>query len=408
MFRYTANNNSKPRVAINLKKAYSVLHPQNDGDIAAYDSQTRESMYYGKVDTSGNAVYLITEDGASLAHFDSSNVGVFSINFVVRAFEKMREHYIDLLADNKLDELPYIGRMIPAASWIDFQEIEKNHLGSLQSFFVGNYASYYRDKIDSFDDFLRYFIQFVSTAATEFPVTKTGIMLSHVTPPHSTGLYIDLTEEDTTNDESKEIILESNSYMEYARLASIYGFKVDKYIPWRIRADLGSWNMHQYMKRSGVTFRAPGVGDYFQQFYTRTHYHDLDDLRNFLLQCWRLFLYRFPRKKIYSVQGGKTITLSAIRESNSKTINNIEVWMRILLRVRMEESLVAMTENKFEDIIKKAVFSYEKYGIEKGLNIINKNLKNRYFSVDSASKNMLNYLNNATFRNLKLPLRVKS
>ncbi len=58
-----------------------------------------------------------------------------------------------------------------------------------------------------------------------------------------------------------------------------HGFMIDKNVPWRICANLGSVEMLKYMLKYGTT-----IDNVFTEYYTKSYTKDMDYLFEYLLK----------------------------------------------------------------------------------------------------------------------------
>ena len=139
MFRYVATNDMGPKNTFKLRFAYKhtsfpdSIYRQINGWENSFDS------IYGKVDRNGDAVYLVVDEGVSVTHFDSSPAGIFAVNFVVRAFEKLRKDYFKRIAGGTMGEIPFFGKFQPVSGWVNFDDLRLTYLSDLQDFFIESY-----------------------------------------------------------------------------------------------------------------------------------------------------------------------------------------------------------------------------------------------------------------------------
>ena len=403
--RYTANNDNSAEVAYKLRSVYRLLSYPSDAP-EPIDMLYGNSLY-GKIDRNMNACYLDISDGGSIIHFENV-IGVFAVNFVVRAFHKFRESFIELVVSGATSQIPAISGLEPVLAWTDFDNRRVTYLNNLKTYMVTNFLKSHSRDILNFDDFVRVFLKHMCEGGIRFPVTRTAIMLSSTIPATASGLIIDLADEDSGSDETKESMLASPSFSIYATKAAQHGFLIDKNSPWRLVANLASPSMQEHMRRSGVRYRPGSASDYFEEFCMQTHLHDMDDLREFMLGTYNEFASSFPFRKMTSVCRGKTISSISQRNfvSRSNPRYDEEYWLRLLLRVRIEETNLTQpfTKHEFNKIIEKSLMAFRFYGLEKSLNIINSAIKARNkslfsfseFFLDSAPKNEVESLDEVT------------
>jgi len=377
--KYIGNNNHGAEASYKLRSIYKHLSFPSD---IPYIDTANENRLYGKVDRRGDACYLMTEDSKGALEYFEGTSGVFGVNFVVRAFEDFRRSYIELLASNSTQPPPGIMPLLPTSCWHSFDLLRENHISEMKKYFVSFLLKRNEKDIQNFDDFVRVFIkEHMEPMGVQFPITRTGIVLLNNTPTEVSGLAINLSENDISDDSVKTPMVESEYFTTYVAKAEQFGFLVDKNAPWRLVANLSSTKMLRYMVRAGVR-RMPGsASDYFEEYCMKTHMHDMDDLRGFLTSTYQSFVASNPSVKRTAVCSGKTVSRLSHRKPIDETEKkyNVVYWLRLLLRVRLEESPSesSISVRQFQKIITRAKIAYRYYNLERALNVINQAVKGR-------------------------------
>ena len=209
-----------------------------------------DKTLYGKVDKNYNAI-LLAEN--FLKQLPGSDGKLFAMNFVADAFGDLRNFLITSANSNRISSEGSILTLLnPTSAW---QPVSNNYFDHI----TGIYQSYtttfldqdnqFREVMD-FKDFMEYFSLFLERTARNFPLSRTGFIMSHMCSVAAAGISIKVASEDHGDDSVKfnDFIRDVN-FDFYVRAARKYGFFVDKNAPWQLIADLKSDVMQQYMSR---------------------------------------------------------------------------------------------------------------------------------------------------------------
>ena len=121
--------------------------------------------------------------------------------------------------------------------------------------FIGTYIqdNNLHCQIETFEDFLKFFMLFMKEYGTTMPFTRTGFIASKYCPLNISGLIIDL-ENTSLGDDAKKIsdLLSQPSFSFYISSAKNHGFLVDKNVPSRLVADMSNPKMIEHMQKYNV------------------------------------------------------------------------------------------------------------------------------------------------------------
>ena len=99
--------------------------------------------------------------------------------------------------------------------------------------------------------------------------------------PLNTGLFIDLVDLDTGDDDFKiASVIDRPNYEFFMRNCIKHGLMIDYNIPTRLCANLGSFEMNSYMKLNNTSFDTV-FEDYYDQSYPLDHVYFMNYMRKF-------------------------------------------------------------------------------------------------------------------------------
>jgi hypothetical protein len=143
--------------------------------------------------------------------------------------------------------------MVAHRAWVDvndkYNEYMRNSVyNSFRQIYVGE-SPLRNKKILNLNSFLEVFSEYMrEVVAAAGPLTRSGFIESLYTTPLISGLVIEISSDPYDDDLNKIQKYLDGNFLQVARLAAEYGFMIDRNIPFRLVADLGSPAMKEYMK----------------------------------------------------------------------------------------------------------------------------------------------------------------
>ena len=207
-------------------------------------------------------------------------------SFAAAAFRDFRNYYVAKTTQSRLDFPVFIGEAIPTVAHISF---ENSYLGYIDDL-VPQYADFVLDELTSIEMFSQLLTRFIKTNIKQFPITRSGFLLSTKCPLAVSGLTIELADLEYSKDSVKADILNSLEFQCFAELATQSGFFVDKNAPWRLIANLNSPMMKAYIERYKPDSEAEVILN--KTFRQKTHYEDISSVYYFYSSVYREILTR--------------------------------------------------------------------------------------------------------------------
>ena len=303
--------------------------------ISVSDFQFSERIYYGKVNPHMFPVTLASSrvdngmptvrslDGAP------SNNPVFCVDFVADAFNDMRKKFS--LASNAKQispEEPYLSSLVPYRSTKSFVAQYSDYKKSLyDSFLLYLVQIKVSNKIRTFNEFYPHFKSFIEHMTPDYPLTKEGFIKSRYCSPYVSGLMIDICDKDPSKDEDKmENILSSPNWKFFKNAATQYGFIIDKNIPWRLVADLGSPAMRHYLNNNDIN-SDDNLATIFDTYYEKAYDTSFDDFIRNILSFYDSFVRASPRYQDFDDENPEEEVKSIVckREIKPPTKENMDI-----------------------------------------------------------------------------------
>ncbi len=205
--------------------------------------------FYGRANVAGNTIVIRNGFLKQLYHSDAPDL--FALNFVADAWRDFGDRINSLVKEGVLfDDGPYSNPSAvkawrsPLAAYHDYM------LTTINSAFVGQYLLVRRGQpVKSLKDFLLAFGEFCRDGiGFGGPVTYSGFRESIYCSPLNTGLVIEISTDAHSDDFNKEkTFFYDANYDLVSKIATQYGFALDRHAPWRFCADLASPVMVEYM-----------------------------------------------------------------------------------------------------------------------------------------------------------------
>ena len=383
-------------VKTNMHDLYPVL-----SDVKYFDLQ-KKHLFYGRLDRHGDAVYLNhmklkeINGGRKKTHFAAS--------FVADAFRDMRmniQKAAGAIDNNSL----YRPSMKVHKSWThgDLEYNYNMYINKIYTNFVNSFLSIDRrhEKITNFRSFIREFMRYIIRVARQFPITKTGYILSNHCSPFISGLMIEINAEKHGTQNNSNVIKYINdpNYKNGFIVNQVrkFGFMVDKNAPWRFVFNIMSGAAEngtpiagqKYLQQNGVNHE-----NVFDFFYRKAHLEELINVRNLFYSLYDAFYTQFstyetqkfitsaPASGLRSPPSGpsrctrvKIISERAQRDPPGPVMETDELadkyWLKAVLKLRMLEADVTHDAQNFIFYIKKMLSQHSLFGVDGALNYIN-------------------------------------
>ena len=186
-----------------------------------------KKLHYGKVDHYHHAVF---PSESNLAQFTTPQDMVLALDFVVDAFNAMRDHFLFLAQKGELasanESSFFTTDLVPKKGWQSLHKAYHSHVEYIYRNFLVHVAlkRERQEKMHSFASFIDVITPYFLDTCRSFPITRTGYIYSKYCPIAVSGLVIELFKLDHSIDRPKEMMLEDINYKAYAYLANKYGF----------------------------------------------------------------------------------------------------------------------------------------------------------------------------------------
>ncbi len=382
-----ANNETSLRDLYKQKDLYDKSYPNYVFRPRPMEISSKIRSLYGRVDMSGFPIVVKQEFTSQL----DSKESIFAIDFVTESFEEMVAYYRKLNYLGKLSKNSVTLQDISpiAAMTVGIEQTYEQYMREQIEFFnkeyvrsdkrIKNYSDYERD--------IRNFSHFLS--GETLPFTLSEFCTSKILPSTETGLIIDISSEDPSEDSVKyQGYIRDPNYENYTKVAYRFGFKVDKDIPWRLYYDLSS----TYAKRKLAGRGIYKLEDFFERYYNRTVNIEFANIAEKMASMYKSYIdfsptYQEIKPCTTSLNVRSAYSQGAAKvELKRKEIVNTSVllsryehshWIRLYAFFRATETAKIWTQTQFDDAVDEASKLFIYRSESQGLHFLESNFIDR-------------------------------
>ena len=243
-----ASNSTNSEDTFNERQSYDDLFNASIGVENFFDFWGQD-RFYGRANVAGNTIVIRPGFLKQLYHSGAPNL--FALNFVADAWRDFGDRIKSLIEEGVLFESGPYANLSAVKAWRSpLAEYHDYMLTTINSAFVDQYILSRRGKpVKNVKDFITAFGEFCRDGiGFGGPVTYSGFLESIYCSPLNTGLVIEISTDAHSDDFNKEkTFFYDGNYDLVSKIATQYGFSLDRNAPWRFCADLASPVMVEYM-----------------------------------------------------------------------------------------------------------------------------------------------------------------
>ncbi len=367
------------------RSKYKALAFAESGSPAIKDFWDHELIFYGRVDAQGSIVVPRKEKIRALP--GGRTKSLFALDFVVDAFKDLKKNVYALQREGCLaTENPdgtielYLASFEPVRAYKSPMKGYNSQLKRIYNSFLDLYMKGENQytEVMNFEEFRQAFQYFVKHYLHGMPFNFSSLVISPFNSVLGTGLAIDIAELDAGEDPVKEEKFLDNSRLKlYQNLAQEYGFYIDKNVPWRLVADLGSATLKPYIM--GRYPEMSGIDSIFEEYYETATSQDFTLMRSQLIRFYNHFVTSRPHEmvpqrecsaKFKTIYREPAVTQASLAESYSDAD-----WMEMYAEFRNLESPITYPPNVVTQIIKNAKDLTNKVDTAKAIDYIDYKFK---------------------------------
>ena len=347
---FKEDNSESAKQLFDKKSYYNTI--TDTGNPNLVDFEFAEKALYGRVDRLYRPIALqnyylelkrLPSDG------DTSQIK-YALNFVVDAFEALRRVFRKKVLRGEIATTDkFLSQLNVGLAYQNPVKLYNEHIRSYSNAF----DSIVRDNNIHFLDFQEFvdkLFPFLKKSLRKRPFTYPAFMKSTYCPIHSTGLVIDISDNDCDNDLEKiDLFYKSPNWNFYLETCNNFGFMVDKNNPWRLVADIASAEMLERAKKYGVGSTDEILGIAFQLCHRRY----INNFKVILFDMYNRFKkQRITRLSTVKPDGEQIITEVPVRYSLEMLSDDFgePFFLKLYCMIRFEEE-----ESNFSDSERKRI-----------------------------------------------------
>lgn len=366
--------------------------------------------FYGKVDTEGRTVHL---SETHLKQFTRTDL--FAADFVVDAFEDFHSELKIAIQRTNLPSDSFLKTIRPIRAWTSPGNLYHVYFSNLHGAFVDSYIKNEKGSIKNFEDYFKFFMEYVYASTNSLPFSRSSFILSRFCSPLTSGMMVDLAPDGHGNDFVKFTkYINTNEFECYRNTAAKFGFFVDKNAPWRLIANIASPEMKEYIKQSTCSVVVEDPWDFgdgnavdnfkmkerifdcevesteelFSVYYYPTSKYDYESFKIYLFQSYNTFAGAFPEyenwkycfsKKETQVSFGEREIFVDRPDSKAYDIFTKQYddlfWLPVYFSVLAAEARIKMDSRRRKKTLKRLRDIYKISGLQKAIDFIEKQTK---------------------------------
>jgi hypothetical protein len=367
---YAESNGEGAENLFNKRNYYRVKVSQVNNLTNIVDFNVGEKFLYGRV----NRWWMPMQFADTFLKLKNFNKtigaveGLSGVNFVVDAFNAMATQFKKCAMAGKIskdqtflsDLTVFKAYEDPARKYGDFLEIQHEALSTaFQS---------QRIRFQQFDEFIDELLLQLEKALHEYPYTMPAYIKSKFCPITCSGLAIEIADLDADNDQQKiDDFINNVNWDFYVNACNSYGFMIDKFVPWRIVADIGS---QQLIDNYAKQYMMSNTDNIINMGYRLTHSQYYEKFKFYLLNLYnRLKLRNYMVSEACS--DGSTVTkiITPVNYSITKLLNEYseEYFLKLYCKIRFMEEESKFEEYEMNTLINKTIELYQAKNIYRAL-----------------------------------------
>jgi hypothetical protein len=249
LYSYGSNKLGSRSIFIERQKYNNYIFPEF---IANNFIQTwTTDRFYGLINTSGNAVYPEIRRLKTLQFVKEGSQNQYALDFVADAWYDFAKKIRDLADTNVIFRDSPWAKPFVVKAWTPINDDYDTYMREeVYPVFFNGFMGFgdHNKKVRNIKSFIDQVDTFIEqTLIKAGPVTLSGLIEGSYAPLYTSGLVIEISNDNYDDDFNKAYKFGDRNFSFVANIAAQYGFSIDKNIPWRLVADLRNPAMLEYM-----------------------------------------------------------------------------------------------------------------------------------------------------------------
>jgi len=338
-----------------------------------------EKILYGKV--SRNFVPLYLDSSSNQIRTLQSSNNVKALNFVADMFERLSLQFDKaIITGNIKSNEPFLSSLKAFKGYQDPFQIYTSHLNT---YFNSLGKELKKVRYNNIEHFMTTLEGLLSETLRIYPITLSGFVKSKMCPISVSGLSIEIANSEYFNDHKKiEQFINSPNWLFYLNACRSYGFMVDKLVPWRLVADIGTSECLEYSRNYNLVT----TDQVLSLSYNRTDLFFFNKLKYYLINLYNNNINTYTEN--YDCNGiprTRYIERSKIDVNLFDSIISEQRLLRLYMMIRMMEEDKVLSDSEKIKMVNDTLGIYRIRGLSIALNRFEKIINQPFDSSGSLS-----------------------
>jgi hypothetical protein len=324
-----------------------------------------EKFLYGRVSRKMKPIYFNNElvKLKTFNPINSQGTPPQAINFVVDMFNRLSTQFDKCVTTGKINpDDPFLSSL---KVYKAFQDPTQLHTSFLQTQFNTFSRQLKNTRYRNLQEFMIRFESLLEESLKLYPITLAGFVKSRFCPISVSGLAIEIADSDYFDDNGKiEEFINSPNWEFYLNACRSYGFMIDKLIPWRIVADIGTTECIEYSRNYGLL----NTDQILRESYGRTDLIFFNRLKFYILNLYNQNTNTYP--EVYDCNGEPKTRFVEVAKVNINQFDKIyseERMLKLYFKIRMMEEDKNLSEGQKVKLINDSIKLYKLKGLSRSL-----------------------------------------
>jgi len=342
-----------------------------------------EKFLYGRVSRNFRPIYF-NDNLVQLKTFNPINAQGTppqAVNFVVDMFNRLSTQFQKCVTIGKISsDDPFLSSL---KVYKAFENPEELHGSFLQTQLNSFSRQLKRRRYNNLEEFMVTVEALLEESLKLYPITFAGFVKSRFCPISVSGLSIEIADSDYFDDNGKiQQFINGPNWEFYLNACRSYGFMIDKLIPWRIVADIGSSECLEYSRVYGLL----NTDQILNETYGRTDLVFFNKLKFYLLNLYNQGTISYAEP--FDCNGVQQTRYIETKKINIQTFDkqfNQERLLNLYFKIRIMEEDKKLSLGQHKRLVDDCLRLYKIKGLSSSLRAFETIVNQPFDSVGSLS-----------------------
>jgi hypothetical protein len=342
-----------------------------------------EKFLYGRVRRDFRTIYLNSNSEflSNLQSNDPQGSPPVALSFVVDMFNRLNTQFDKCAITGKINpDDPFLSKLKVYKAYEDPVALHGSYL-NLQLNSLKNQLK--NKRITDIRQFLQEILSLLSQSIKLYPITFAGFVKSRFCPISVSGLCLEIADSAYFDDEGKiEQFYNSPNWEFYLNACRSYGFMIDKNIPWRIVADIGTTEVLEYSRQRGLNT----TDSILLTPYDETEIFFFNKLKFYIINLYNEIATTYSESyDCNGIQRTRFITIPQISVNDfDRQITEADM-LKFYFEIRLMETDKVLTAGQKTKLLNDCIRLYQSFGVPRAMNRFVKVISQMFDSPGSLS-----------------------